>query len=92
MHQAHQDNEVLPTSAVDQDALNKLGLPSYWKRTMTNDFAVTVHRIKALGACGCAAGRQRSRHQAAMMSAAAGATRLSPVPALLARLPLLKPA
>jgi hypothetical protein len=47
--QAFDDAELPPTSAVSSASIAALGVNFWGKRTMTNDFAHVVHRIKALG-------------------------------------------
>jgi hypothetical protein len=47
--QAYDDADLPPTSAVSNASIALLGVDFWGKRTMTNDFAHVVHRIKALG-------------------------------------------
>jgi hypothetical protein len=47
--QAFDDAELPPKSAVSNASIEQLGVDFWGKRTMTNDFAHVVHRIKALG-------------------------------------------
>jgi hypothetical protein len=47
--QAYDDADLPPTSAVSNASIALLGVGFWGKRTMTNDFATVVHRMKALG-------------------------------------------
>ncbi|KAF8068194.1 zinc finger CCCH domain-containing protein 18 [Scenedesmus sp. PABB004] len=47
--QAYDDAEVPPASAIRWEDRAVVGA-NFWKRTLTNDFATVVHRLKALGA------------------------------------------
>jgi hypothetical protein len=55
--QAYDDADLPPTSAVSNASIALLGVDFWGKRTMTNDFATVVHRMKALG------GQQHCRSQ-----------------------------
>lgn len=48
--QAYNDNELAPNTSISAADAQRLGLNFWEKRTMTNDFATVVHRMKSLGA------------------------------------------
>jgi len=50
--QAYNDNDLAPNTSIAAADAQRLGFNFWEKRTMTNDFATVVHRIKSLGECG----------------------------------------
>lgn len=50
--QAYNDNELAPNTSIKASDARRLGFNFWEKRTMTNDFATVVHRMKSLGELG----------------------------------------
>jgi hypothetical protein len=53
--QAYSDDELAANTTILESDAKRLGFNFWEKRTMTNDFATVVHRMKSLGEwlCGC---------------------------------------
>jgi hypothetical protein len=51
--QAYNDDELASNTTIKEEDAKRLGFNFWEKRTMTNDFATVVHRMKSLGEFGC---------------------------------------